>query len=147
MLDEYKKRDFTKTGEPEAELKPYHVQSEQSIYVIQKHKARWIHFNFRFEHDGVLKSWAVPKWLSDDQEDKSSQSEPRIIRLPMPHLPARYPKVNTAQGQSKYGIRENLSISPQKRKSAASCRGSGKGTFQNLSERRQVGGGLRIHTT
>ncbi len=71
MLDEYKKkRDFTKTGEPEAERNPHHVQSEQSMYVIQKHKARRIHFDFRLEHDGVLKSWAVPKGLSDDPEDK-----------------------------------------------------------------------------
>jgi DNA ligase D-like protein (predicted 3'-phosphoesterase) len=69
VLDEYKKkRDFTKTGEPGPN--PHHVQSEQSIYVIQKHKARRIHFDFRLEHDGVLKSWAVPKGLSDDPEDK-----------------------------------------------------------------------------
>jgi DNA ligase D-like protein (predicted polymerase)/DNA ligase D-like protein (predicted 3'-phosphoesterase) len=67
LLDEYrKKRDFAKTGEPE----PAELQSEQSVYVIQKHNARRIHFDFRLEHDGVLKSWAVPKGLSDDPQDK-----------------------------------------------------------------------------
>jgi len=67
LLDEYrKKRDFAKTGEPE----PDEPKSEQSLYVIQKHNARRIHFDFRLEHGGVLKSWAVPKGLSDDPRDK-----------------------------------------------------------------------------
>ena len=53
------KRDFKKTGEPEGEVK---IMSEQEkIYVIQKHDASHLHFDFRLEKDGVLKSWAVPK--------------------------------------------------------------------------------------
>ena len=67
MLEEYrKKRDFTKTGEPA----PEQVESEKAIYVVQKHNARRIHFDFRLEHAGVLKSWAVPKGLSDDPREK-----------------------------------------------------------------------------
>jgi bifunctional non-homologous end joining protein LigD len=67
VLEEYrKKRDFAKTAEPA----PEQLQSEQAIYVVQKHNARRIHFDFRLEHDGVLKSWAVPKGLSDDPQDK-----------------------------------------------------------------------------
>ncbi|MGZ4864130.1 MAG: non-homologous end-joining DNA ligase LigD [Halobacteriota archaeon] len=67
MLEDYrKKRDFTKTAEPA----PDQLKSEQSIYVVQKHNARRIHFDLRLEHDGVLKSWAVPKGLSDDPQDK-----------------------------------------------------------------------------
>ena len=61
-----KKRDFTKTGEPA----PEQLESEQATYVVQKHNARRIHFDFRLEHNGVLKSWAVPKGLSDDPQDK-----------------------------------------------------------------------------
>jgi DNA ligase D-like protein (predicted polymerase)/DNA ligase D-like protein (predicted 3'-phosphoesterase) len=67
VLEEYrKKRDFTKTAEPA----PEQLASEQSIYVVQKHNARRIHFDVRLEHNGVLKSWAVPKGLSDDPQDK-----------------------------------------------------------------------------
>ena len=67
MLEDYrKKRDFTKTAEPA----PEQLESEQSIYVVQKHNARRIHFDLRLEHDGVLMSWAVPKGLSDDPQDK-----------------------------------------------------------------------------
>ena len=67
MLEEYrKKRDFAATNEPA----PNQLESERSVYVVQKHNARRIHFDFRLEHDGVLKSWAVPKGLSDDPRDK-----------------------------------------------------------------------------
>ncbi len=67
MFEEYgKKRDFAVTSEPA----PNQLESERSIYVVQKHNARRIHFDFRLEHDGVLKSWAVPKGLSDDPQDK-----------------------------------------------------------------------------
>jgi bifunctional non-homologous end joining protein LigD len=67
VLEEYrKKRDFAATNEPA----PNQLESERSIYVVQKHNARRIHFDFRLEHDGVLKSWAVPKGFSDNPRDK-----------------------------------------------------------------------------
>ncbi|MFX0077910.1 MAG: DNA polymerase ligase N-terminal domain-containing protein [Candidatus Hermodarchaeota archaeon] len=57
-LDEYrKKRDFDKTSEPEPKIQP----GKNQIYVIQRHEARNLHWDFRLERDGVLVSWAVPK--------------------------------------------------------------------------------------
>jgi bifunctional non-homologous end joining protein LigD len=68
MLNEYRaKRDFAKTPEPKPTAPTVH---RHPIFVIQKHNARRLHYDFRLEHDGVLKSWAVPKGPSEDPHDK-----------------------------------------------------------------------------
>ncbi len=60
MLEGYKKkRDFTKTREPEPQLPS--SDKDDPIFVIQEHHARNLHYDLRLEIDGVLKSWAVPK--------------------------------------------------------------------------------------
>jgi DNA ligase D-like protein (predicted 3'-phosphoesterase) len=62
------KRDFTRAAEPSGESP--RSDSDKPIFVIQKHKARNLHYDVRLEVNGVLKSWAVPKGPSSDPSVK-----------------------------------------------------------------------------
>ena len=63
-----KKRDFEKTAEPSGDVKV--APSKARRFVIQKHDATRLHYDFRLEFDGVFKSWAVTRGPSLDPHDK-----------------------------------------------------------------------------
>ena len=71
-----RKRNFDMTSEPREdhaarEKKPSRQKRTNALrFVVQKHAARRLHYDFRLELDGTLKSWAVPKGPSLDPKDK-----------------------------------------------------------------------------
>ena len=76
-LQEYHtKRNFSKTPEPSGKASDVGKEDSHRLrFVIQKHQARRLHYDFRLEtEEGVLKSWAVPKGISLDPKGKKACS-------------------------------------------------------------------------
>lgn len=69
LLKKYEqRRDFKKSPEPQGSRLKRKIK--HPIFVIQKHDASHLHYDFRLEIDGVLKSWAIPKGPSNNPEEK-----------------------------------------------------------------------------
>jgi len=92
-LKEYQsRRDFKKTKEPKGEV----TGSRSRMFVVQKHDASHLHYDFRLSIDGVLVSWAVPKGPSLNPRDK------RLAIMTEDH-PLRYGKFEGTIPEGEYG--------------------------------------------
>ncbi len=114
-LKSYKsKRDFKNTKEPKGSSE-FKISSKKPIFVVQKHKASNLHYDFRIEVDGVLKSWAVPKGVPRKISDK------RLAVATEDH-PIEYAKFEGNIPEGEYG--------------AGTVKIWDKGTYDNLSQKK-----------
>lgn len=108
--DYKEKRDFRKTNEPKG---GNNKNKGKPIFVIQKHDSNNLHYDFRIEIDGTLKSWAVPKGPSTDPEEKR-------MAVPTEDHPLEYADFEGVIPEDEYG--------------GGTVMIWDKGTFENIKE-------------
>src|SRR6266581_5475581 len=121
LSDYRKKRDARKTPEP---FSGRERSSRRPIFVVQRHDARRLHYDFRLEEDGVLASWAVPKGVPLEPGD-------RALAVHVEDHPLDYASFEGEIPQGQYG--------------AGTVELWDSGTYELVEEKRNGGLTVRLH--
>lgn len=135
----HKKRDFRKTLEPRP--RAARKKSAAPIFVIQEHHARRLHFDFRIEAEGVLKSWAVPKEPSLDPSVKRLAVETEDHPMEYANFQGEIPKGQYGAGKVKIWDKGSYSNLMESRPVPFSvCRSIEKGHLELLLKGKRMKG-------
>lgn len=136
-----RKRRFHTTPEPQGSLPK--KQTTAPIFVIQKHAASHLHYDFRLEIDGVLVSWAVPKGIATDPAQKH-------LALQTEDHPIEYAQFEGVIPQGEYGggtvmVWDIGTYENKKKASMSSC--LKKGRIEIVLEGKKLKGGYALIRT
>lgn len=140
LKDYQAKRDFNRTPEPPGDKR---IPHKRPLFVVQKHNANHLHYDFRIEENGVLKSWAIPKGPSTNPHEK------RLAVMTEDH-PLDYAYFEGIIPEGNYGAGEVLvwdigTFKNLKDKSIEECIKEGKITI--LLEGKKLRGGYTLIKT
>ncbi len=106
------KRDFSQTSEPDAAVAKALTKLKHHRYVVQKHEASHLHYDWRLEMEGVLRSWAVPKGPPTQVKEARLAMHVEDHPLAYEHFEGTIPPGNYGAGTVMvwdYGVYEDIS--------------------------------------